>query len=156
MSTTIKPTLVVSARVLCLLVSFLASTVAVAEMYQWRDKNGKLQFSDRKPPDVEAETVKVEALNIADELETRQPLAPQEHYHAIESHETKRKNKLKKICKNIQKEYIDLKGGTSARSKHTVLTREGKVISRREQNEIAEQFRQKANQKGCNIKQKEW
>jgi len=54
-------------------------------------------------------------------------------------------------------EYIDLKWGKSQTAEHIVLRDdESKVLSRREQNEVAEAYRHKANRHGCNIKEKKW
>lgn len=44
----------------------LTSTAVVAEVYQWRDENGKVHFSDKKPKQQQAENISesVEAVNI--------------------------------------------------------------------------------------------
>ncbi len=139
---------------LCCVLPFIWSPPVVSEMYQWVDEHGKVQFSDRKPPEIEADKVEVKPLNVADEVEVRKPLVPQETYAPVESLDDKRKQKLKKFCKKMKKEYIKLTWGQSGSTTHTVLTRDGKAISRREQNQLAEQFRKKANNKGCRIQQR--
>lgn len=45
---------------LLFIVVLLALPVA-AQVYRWTDKDGKVHYSNQKPPDVEAKTVKVEA-----------------------------------------------------------------------------------------------
>ena len=45
-------------RIACLLLCFLSLTTQ-AEIYQWKDANGKTHFSDQKPEHQQAETVEL-------------------------------------------------------------------------------------------------
>ncbi|MEK7792101.1 MAG: DUF4124 domain-containing protein, partial [Pseudomonadota bacterium] len=37
-------------NLICVLLSFLVSMVAQAQVYKWVDQNGKIQYSDQPPP----------------------------------------------------------------------------------------------------------
>ncbi len=140
---------------------FVVSPSVVAEIYQWRDENGKLHFSDSPPPEAKAEKKELQSINVGDSLEIdHDAIRRSEHQKnqkkKTQQEKTNPKTELAQKCKALEKEYIDLKWGKSHDAEHTVLTRNGKAISRREQNEIAEKFRQASNRRGCNIPHKEW
>jgi len=134
----------------------------VAEIYQWRDSEGKLHISDKPPIDEQAETLELTPLNLADELDTpKQKISPVKRMpwedKKRQQESNKRDAKLLDACENATKQYISLKGGESIRSPHTVLVdKNGKTISRRQQNDIAESLRKKANARGCRIQEKKW
>lgn len=139
----------------------ILSPMAYAEIYQWRDANGKLHFSDSPPPDAQAEKKELPSINVSDSVEIdhaaqrRSEHQKNQKKKALQEN-TKTKAELAKKCKALEKEYIDLKWGKSQKAEHTVLTRDGKAISRREQNEIAEKFREESNRMGCDIAHKAW
>lgn len=132
----------------------LCSSITSAEIYQWRDDKGKLHISDAPPPGVKTETVELPPLNLSEKLEIRR--RPDNYGDEPEPHEVKQQQAFKKACEKARKHYVKLKWGESRGSRHVVLQRDGKTISRREQNEIAEAFRKKMGAKGCQFQEKKW
>lgn len=132
----------------------LCSSITSAEIYQWRDDKGKLYISDAPPPGVKTETVELPPLNLSEELKIRR--RPDNYADEPEPHEIEQQQAFKKACEKARKRYVKLKWGESRGSRHVVLQRDGKTISRREQNEIAEEFRKKMGAKGCQFQEKKW
>lgn len=149
---------------LCVFQTFFLSTIISAEIYQWRDENGKLHFGDMPPEKQKTEKVELEPLNISDEVRVDEKRKTRERNEQLIEKQKKEDEKssvnvesLAKKCKRAEKKYIELKWGESPTASHTVLTGDdGKAISRKRQNEIAEKIRRDANSRGCNIKYKKW
>ncbi|MFL0808772.1 MAG: DUF4124 domain-containing protein [Agarilytica sp.] len=143
----------------------LPPVVTAAEIYQWRDEKGKLHFGDTPPESEQSEQVDLAPINTADTVKvdpTRKRIEENEkliqaQQKRDESGSLKKKRALSDKCKKIENDYIDLKWGKSATAEHTVLTDDnGKAISRKKQNELAEKLRKDANARGCHIKFKKW
>lgn len=52
-------------RCICASLLLLISSVSAADVYQWKDKNGKVHFSDTPPADVKAEKKEIKTSNIS-------------------------------------------------------------------------------------------
>jgi hypothetical protein len=134
---------------------------ANAQIYQWTDENGKVHYSDEAPQHIETSQTTFHPLNVSDGTKANAASwlndAYQEEAKTKKIEKERQQKILTKKCKKAQDLYISLKWGKSPTAHHTVLIDDsGKELSRRAQNEKAENFRKGANKQGCNIVKKEW
>jgi len=132
---------------------------ATAEIYRWRDEQGKLHFSDTAPSQrLPAEKIELQRLNTADPVpvpiytSARPASAPEAQTNTGQTHDA-----LQAFCVEGEKRYDDLtrvyrnaKSGKENR-KRLVLIDENGPITRRAQNAHAETLREHYNAQGCKI-----
>lgn len=133
----------------CLIaVVLLLGANCYSQIYKWVDDSGKAHFSDKPLPGAtDSEVVDLAEPNTSEPLQVqRRAPTPQAqnptHPAAAEDSE------MNKICREAKKEYHKLTAGAG---RITVLTEDGKAITRKRQNHIAEEFRSRMNSKGCAI-----
>lgn len=129
-----------------------------SEIFKWVDENGKVHYSDQPHPDDEQKSEKVE-IKDPNSFETKKS---QTYYRReLSRKNTQNHNKQNQLspeqCKAAQEEYTEL---TTAKRRGRVieskaLVQDGKTMSRRAQNNLAEKYRIKMNKQGCNIAQTE-
>lgn len=99
----------------------LGVTVANAEVYQWRDENGKLHFSDKKPAQQQAEDIShtVEKVNVdessAERAKLKQLFKPETAEEKAmkqqkAAQEARRKAQRKKQCAQARRDLEVLRG----------------------------------------------
>lgn len=124
------------------------------EIYTWKDENGKVHFGDRQQHK-EAKKIDQPETNASQAVEFRPPLyntATTKPAPSIEQ------NELVEICKKAAEEYRKLSSSEFKEGVRHVWVMEspdGKKLTRREQNRLAEEFRKRHNAMGCSIKQAE-
>ena len=123
-------------------------------MYQWRDDNGKLHFSDTPPSEKKYNEVNLKPINKSSPIETR--IHTQKKY---DSKKTKKNysnktqnNRHEEYCKNADKKYRSFR--RSGSTIHYLMDENGKSLTEKEQKKALEEFRAKANKNGCNIEVK--
>lgn len=68
------------ARYILLFFLIAFSSSVLAEIYQWRDENGKVHFSDSPPPEVNAEKKELDTINVGDSVEFDHAAKRREEY----------------------------------------------------------------------------
>lgn len=143
------------------------SCVTTAEIYKWYDENGKLHFGDRLPEDMskkEAEVIEVKPAGGTNPEQPPQatksrsysytpPVKPKKS-QPREPQKESHQDQLKKFCAEAQAEYSKYSTFNHKDGGYEVWVLKddnGKMLSRREQDELAEKYRAKVNRKGCKI-----
>ena len=148
-----------------MLVGF-APLVSLAEIYRWQDADGKWHFSDDKrhaAQTEEVESVELGAINTADKVavdydrERREQLRlEQEQASQAKSEQQEPPRTKDSYCSKVEERYIKLTDFYTGDPDHVAIVlvdENNKPISRREQDELAEELRSEANSKGCQIAQ---
>lgn len=142
---------------------FLAAVVVISqqahsEIFKWVDENGKVHFSDQPNPNEEKKAEKVEL----SEPNSFENVTPPIFYDSSNSRKSSQSNNNQnrasvEECENAELRYRDLTTVTRRGRvlDSTALAKEGKTLSRKEQNKLAEQYRIKMNKRGCSILQME-
>ncbi|WNO11041.1 DUF4124 domain-containing protein [Teredinibacter sp. KSP-S5-2] len=139
---------------LCACLITIPLTSQAGEIYTWKDENGKVHFGDRQQHK-EAQKVEQTETNSSEAVEFRPPL-----YNTVTTKPAQpvEQNELVEICKKAAEDYRKLSSSEFKEGVRHVLvleTDDGKMLTRREQNRLAEEFRKRHNAMGCDIKQAE-
>lgn len=148
-------------RPLALLLTLLLTASVQAEIYTWKDKNGKTRYSDKPPATEEAETVELGETNRSQAVTPSRKVRAKPTPRPVETPaEPSSDDKRQQACADALREYEDMtsiyrQGDSRTEDRmHIVYTDDkGKPITRREQNQMAERLRAEANRHGCNIPQ---
>lgn len=141
-------------------IPIILPSVSAAEIYRWRDANGKLHFSDKAPEQAKAENVSLPDINRADAVKIRRKPTPIDTRYSNTSDDDPQvlaDANRQKVCDNAAQYYERLTRGINhnASSTRIVLQQDGETLSRREQNQYAERMRLNYNRQGCAIPQAE-
>ncbi|PCK07206.1 MAG: hypothetical protein COA42_15540 [Alteromonadaceae bacterium] len=140
---------------------------AKAEVYRWKDENGKVHYSDQPHPDKTAvsEKVVLEPVNIADAVKTNhRSRARSQNKKTVKPHNQIPTPKarssgaadLASRCREAAKYYKKItifNRHSEGYEVHVLVDDKGKELTRKKQDAIAEKFRAEANTKGCQIVQ---
>ncbi|VUD68899.1 hypothetical protein TDB9533_04258 [Thalassocella blandensis] len=160
-------------KISSLLLAFLIvfSVNSNADIVKWTDEDGKVHFGDRVPEKYQekSETVEVESKNFVNndnkpkgnywEKQRRKKQFEQEQDRMYQQKQAQQQRKLNVYCKKAEAHYKDISTfnhhGDGSYDVKVIVDENGKAISRREQDRLAERYRAEANGRGCNIQQSE-
>jgi hypothetical protein len=112
---------------LLLALTFIPLNAPQAKMYKWVDKDGNVTYSQLKPPNVKAETVKLHGVQSVSEEETKERLnnltdkadtaRKDREFESTATTETKQRNeRLKENCETARQNLRVLKAGVRIKS----------------------------------------
>lgn len=151
--------------IFCIWILIISCDVS-SEIYSWRDEKGKMHFGERPPgkeANVSVEKIIVETVNASEAIKVTPYGKSRQKMYPLKNNVSKQKlvNKTdlgtqqKYDCsaaKNYYREITTFTRTGASKSVVVLYQEDGTMMSRREQDNHAEQYREEANSRGCKIK----